>query len=198
MKRKTICKFPSSKGDVPVVYTEGVLEQYFCYYLELDPSVIQYQCQPLGYHYYFDDKKLSYTPDFKVLVDSDNGRVEVYYEIKQRKFIDDDFEVEFQAKRWPVNNAGMDLILVDDHFIMQQPKLSNLKRIYASRRRGLPADKMVSAVKEVFRDNSSLTADNLMKMLNITIGEVYQLIYYKEIIVDFEEEFGPEMTLWGK
>lgn len=63
-KRKSICRFPSVKGDVPVVRTEGVLEKDFCYHLEFDPLVLQYQCQPIGYYYYLNNEKLGYTPDF--------------------------------------------------------------------------------------------------------------------------------------
>ena len=127
LKRKTICRFPSTKGDKSVVLTEGVLEKDFCYYLEFDEDVVEYQSQPLGYYYYMDDGKRGYTPDFKVLVKTLEGIIEIYYEIKERKYLEDDFDAEFEAKQWPLKNVGKELILIDDEFIRQKPRLITSK-----------------------------------------------------------------------
>ncbi|MFT4899036.1 MAG: hypothetical protein ACI9U0_000824 [Flavobacteriales bacterium] len=192
-KRKSICRFPSVKGDVPVVRTEGVLEKDFCYHLEFDPLVIQYQCQPLGYYYYLNNEKLGYTPDFEVEID---GGAETYYEIKERKYIKEGFETEFKAKQQQAKILGKELILVYDDFIRQEPKLTNLKRVYGAKRRGLPSRELVKLIKEVFPKQQSIIAEDLMQYTGLTIGQVYQLIYYKEIIADFDKTFGPEMKLW--
>lgn len=192
-KRKSICRFPSVKGDVPVVRTEGVLEKDFCYHLEFDPLVLQYQCQPLGYFYYLNKEKLGYTPDFEVEID---GGTETYYEIKERKYIKEGFETEFKAKQQQAKILGKELILVYDDFIRQQPKLTNLKRVYGAKRRGRPSRDLVKSIKEAFPKHQSVIAEDLMRHIGITIGQVYQLIYYKEIIADFDKMFGPEMTLW--
>jgi len=192
-KRKSICRFPSVKGDVPVVRTEGVLEKDFCYHLEFDPLVLQYQCQPLGYYYYLNNEKLGYTPDFEVEID---GGTETYYEIKERKYIKEGFETEFKAKQEQAKILGKELILVYDDFIRQQPKLTNLKRVYGAKRRGRPSRDLVKLIKEAFPKQQSIIAEDLMQHIGITIGQVYQLIYYKEIIADFDKMFGPEMTLW--
>ncbi len=192
-KRKSICRFPSVKGDVPVVRTEGVLEKDFCYHLEFDPLVLQYQCQPLAYNYYLNNEKLEYTPDFEVEI---NGGAEIYYEIKERNYIKEGFETEFKAKQQQAKILGKELILVYDDFIRQQPKLTNLKRVYGAKRRGLPSRELVKSIKEVFPKQQSIIAEDLMQYTGITIGQVYQLIYYKEIIADFDKIFGPEMKLW--
>jgi hypothetical protein len=192
-KRKSICRFPSVKGDVPVVRTEGVLEKDFCYHLEFDPLVLQYQCQPLGYYYYLNNEKLGYTPDFEVEID---GGSETYYEIKERKYIKEGFEIEFKAKQQQAKILGKELILVYDDFIRQQPKLTNLKRVYGSKRRGRPSKDLVNSITEAFPKQQSIIAEDLMQNIGITIGQVYQLIYYKEIIADFDKTFGPEMALW--
>lgn len=190
-KRKSICRFPSVKGDVPVVRTEGVLEKDFCYHLEFDPLVLQ--CQPLGYYYYLNNEKLGYTPDFEVEIE---GGAETYYEIKDRKYLDDNFYIEFKAKQEQAKILGKELILVCDDFIRQQPKLTNLKRVYGAKRRGRPSRELVKSIKKAFPKQESIIAEDLMQHIGITIGQVYQLIYYKEIIADFDKMFGPEMTLW--
>jgi hypothetical protein len=192
-KRKSICRFPSVKGDVPVVRTEGVLEKDFCYHLEFDPLVIQYQCQPIGYYYYLKDEKLGYTPDFEVEID---GGSETYYEIKERKYLDDNFDIEFKAKQEQAKILGKELILVCDDFIRQQPKLTNLKRVYGAKRRGKPSGYLSKSVLDIFTDLQSIIAEDLMEKVNITIGQIYQLIYYKVLLADFDKTFGPEMTLW--
>lgn len=198
LKRKTICRFPSTKGDKSVVLTEGVLEKDFCYHLEFDNDVVEYQSQPLGYYYYMEDGKHGYTPDFKVLVNTAEGRSELYYEIKERKYLEEDFEVEFKAKQWPPKNIGKDLILVDDFYIRKQPRLTNLKRVYAAKRRGFPDDVLIKAVTSVFESSEPVTAEILMHLTEISIGQVYQLLYYKIIIADFDKVFEPKMTLWGR
>lgn len=197
LKKKTICKFPSIKGDVPVVLTEGTLEKDFCYYLEFDDNVIEYQCQPLGYYYYMEDGRHSYTPDFKVQVKTDSGIAIVYYEIKERKYLADDFSVEFEAKQWPPQNVGIELILVDDLFIRQQPRLSNLKRVYAAKRREQPEHSLIIKVKEAFHHFESMSAQDLINEADLSIGEIYQLIFFKVLEADFDEPFGPEMILWS-
>jgi len=179
-----------------MVYTEGVLEENFCYYLEMDSSVIEYQCQPLGYCYFYDDQKLGYISDFKVVYQSDEGQIVIYYEDKRRKYIDEEFERELEAKKWSVKNTGSDLILVDDEFIMKQPKLINFKRVYTARRRGKPRPALVKAVASAFSSVVSISATELMESLQISIGEIYQLVHFKILVADFEELFGPHMMLW--
>ena len=114
-----------------MIYTEGGLEENFCYHLEMDSSVVEYQCQPLGYYYFYEDQKLRYTPDFKVVYQSDHGQIVIYYEVKQRKFVDEEFERELEAKRWPAKNAGSDLILVDDEFMkFQDMKIQTIESLF--------------------------------------------------------------------
>lgn len=192
-KRKTICQFPSVKGDVQMVRTEGDLEEDFCYHLEFDPLVIQYQCQPLGYYYYFNNEKLGYTPDFEVII---KGGVDTYYEIKERKYLDENFDAEFKAKQDQAKILGKELILVCDDFIRQQPKLTNFKRVYGAKRRGKPDRELVKWIKQIFVKQESIIAEELMNQVDVTIGQIYQLIYFKVLVANFDEGFGPKMTLW--
>jgi hypothetical protein len=194
-KRKTVCRFPSVKGDVPVVLTEGVIEKDFCYHLELDPLVKLYQCQPLGYYYYLNGEKRSYTPDFEVDID---GGVNTYYEVKELEYLkyDLDFDVEFEAKKQQAKILGKQLILVCDDFIRQEPKFTNTKRVYGAKRRGMPSHDMLNSVIKTFDELQPITAEELMVQVNITIGQIYQLIYYKVLLADFNNTFGPEMLLW--
>jgi hypothetical protein len=197
IKRKTICRFPSVKGDVPVVLTEGTVEKDFCYYLELDPLVKLYQCQPLGYYYYLNGEKRSYTPDFEVDID---GGVNTYYEVKELEYLndDEDFEIEFEAKKKQAEILGKQLILVCDDFIRQQPKLTNIRRVYGAKRRGRPSDEFVNSVVKIIDEHEPITAEELMVQLDMLIGQIYQLIYYKVVLADFDNTFGPEMMLWRR
>jgi hypothetical protein len=194
-KRKTICRFPSIKGDVPVVLTEGTVEKDFCYHLELDPLVKKYQCQPLGYYYYLNGERRSYTPDFEVDID---GGVNTYYEVKELEFLedDDDFPIEFAAQQKQAEILGKQLILVCDDVIRQQPKLSNMRRVYGAKRRGRPRGEFVNSVVKIIDELEPITAEELMAQTHITIGQIYQLIYYNVLLADFDKSFGPEMLLW--
>ncbi|MFT6269585.1 MAG: hypothetical protein ACJAVV_002412 [Alphaproteobacteria bacterium] len=58
MKGKTICRFPSSKPSPETIYTEGVLEKEFCYHLEADDTVVRYESQPVGFHYWIDGERV--------------------------------------------------------------------------------------------------------------------------------------------
>ena len=178
-----------------MVLTEGTVEKDFCYHLELDPLVKKYQCQPLGYYYYLNGERRSYTPDFEVYID---GGVNTYYEVKELEYLedDDDFPIEFAAQQKQAEILGKQLILVCDDVIRQQPKLSNMRRVYGAKRRGRPSHEFVNSVVKIIDALEPITAEELMAKTQMTIGQIYQLIYYNVLLADFDNSFGPEMLLW--
>lgn len=206
-KRKTICKFPATKGDVSPILTEGVLEAAFCYHLEADPAVLKYECQPLGFYYYLDKELHSYnpldkeqhlyTPDFKVWLD--NGDI-VYYEIKEQRYIDKEFkEIFFPAVQKQAKYLGRSLKLITEKFIYADPLFTNLKRMRkANKLRNIPID-VSNQIVEVLKAGKKMNPSELFAQLDheYDLGIIYKLIGEGIIQSDIEVNYlGPEMSLW--
>lgn len=206
-KRKTICKFPATKGDVRPILTEGVLESDFCIHLEADPAVLRYECQPLGYYYYLDKELHSYnpsdkeqhlyTPDFKVYLD--NGDI-AYYEIKDSRYIDKEFEeVFFPAVQKQAKFLGCSLTLVTEEFIYSEPLFTNLKRMRkANKLRTIPID-ISNQLVEVLKASEKMSPLDLFSQADheYDLGILYKLISEGVIHSDMEVNyFGPEMLVW--
>ncbi len=127
LKTKNLTSFPSKKLRKAIL-TECPLEADFCYFLEFDNAVCDYEAQPLGIKYRFGQAMCVYTPDF--LVDAQDG--EKYYEVKEKKYLenDEEFEARFEACQRASENLGRKLVLVTDEEIRRQPLFSNLKQLY--------------------------------------------------------------------
>jgi hypothetical protein len=206
-KRKTICKFPASKGDVSPILTEGVLEADFCYHLEADPAVLKYECQPLGYYYYLDkelhirnplDKEQHlYTPDFKVWLD--NGNI-VYYEIKDRRYIDKEFEeVFFPAVQKQANFLGRSLTLITEEFIYSEPLFTNLKRMRKAKMLRIVPPNVSTQLVEILKSSEPMKPLELFEQSDYEydLGILYKLIGDGLINANLEASyFGPEMSVW--
>lgn len=196
-KRKTICKFPASKGDVSPVLTEGILEADFCYHLEADPAVIKYECQPLGYFYYLDKEKHLYTPDFKVWLD--NGDI-VYYEIKESKYITKEFnELFFPAVEQQAKNLERPLTLITEKFIHAEPLFTNLKRMRKSQVLRHVSNDIISHLVETLKNTKKTNPIDLFDQSDYQydLGVLYKLIGDGVINANLESEYlGPEMSIW--
>lgn len=69
MKGKTICRFPSREPTPRTIYIEGVLERDYCYHLEANENVVEYESQPIGFYYWIGLERHIYTPDFLGAID---------------------------------------------------------------------------------------------------------------------------------
>jgi hypothetical protein len=196
-KRKTICKFPASKGDVSPVLTEGILEADYCYHLEADQAVLKYECQPHGYYYYLDNEQHLYTPDFKVWLD--NGNI-VYYEVKERRYIDKIFERDFfPAVQKQAGLLGRSLELVTEEFIYSEPLFTNLKRMRKAKMlRNVPLD-VSNQLVEILKTTQKMSPLELFSQseCEYDLGILYKLIGEGIIHTNIEANyFGPEMSVW--
>lgn len=66
---KNLYKFPSQKNN-SIFTVESTLEHNACFHLEYSFNVKSFAAQPEGFYYDYNDKSLSYTPDFLVRLDS--------------------------------------------------------------------------------------------------------------------------------
>lgn len=83
--RRVIYKFPSVKNRRQMVVEEW-LEMRFCYFLEYDPSVLCYQCQPEQFSVFFGDKEHKYGPDFRVFF-KEEGQRQLFVEAKPTRWM---------------------------------------------------------------------------------------------------------------
>ena len=95
---KSIGVFPKKKLANPEsLLVEGSLETEYCYHFEFDTSVVEYESQPIGFHYYDEDKRRFYTPDF--LITYADGHQE-YVEIKYFEDIETNNEFNQDFPLW--------------------------------------------------------------------------------------------------
>ena len=198
---KSIGVFPKKKqSNQGSLLVEGSLETEYCYHLEFDQSVIEYESQPLGFHYYCQNKRRFYTPDF--LVTYVDGH-QVYVEIKYSEDIEGnaDFQRDFPLWQKQAEALGIPLVKITDDFIRKEPFFSNIRHL----RRASIYPKITSQLKllalETIRTNDGeLYASELMELVEISdIGVVYQLIAEEPSLVNLHEDaLGPDVLLkWG-
>lgn len=198
---KSIGAFPKKKHKNPgTLLVEGSLETEYCYHLEFDKNVIEYESQPLGFHYYFDNKRRFYTPDF--LVTYVDGH-QTYVEIKYLEDIEGNanFERDFPLWQNQAEALGIPLVKITDKFIRKEPFFSNIRHL----RRASIYPKLSSQFKlralEIIRMNGGeLYASELMEHTEVSdIGVVYQLIAEELSLVNLHKEaLGPNVLLkWG-
>jgi hypothetical protein len=133
LMNKSVCLFNGCKALKKPIVTESPLERDFCYHLEFDNSVSQYEPQPLGIIYWEpkSQKECQYTPDFKVhYVD---GSIK-YYEIKYRRDVNrsPNFSYTFELAKKEYLSQNSDLILVTDEFIHREYLFENIQLLYRS------------------------------------------------------------------
>ena len=191
MKGKTICRFPSYKPFPHTVYTEGVPEKDFCYHLEADDDVVEFISQPKGFFYWVGSDKHIYTPDFLVHFKSSDSK---YYEIKEARYLDDDFWSIFPIIQKQSLLEGFELELVTDAFIYKDPLYQNLKHLHRARKNGHCSDSFRKVAKFALSNVTVLTIRELLEYAKQpeSIGMVYKLIEQNELCADINNvSLGP-------
>lgn len=198
---KSIGVFPKKKQSNPEsLLVEGNLETEYCYHLEFDTNVIDYESQPLGFHYYSQNKRRFYTPDF--LISFADGHQE-YVEIKYLEDIakDAEFERDFPLWQKQAEELGIPLTLITDEFIRREPLFSNIRHLRRASIFPKISSKLMRHALDTIRVNSGgLNASELMEKIKIeNIGTVYQLISEVPSLVNLDEEaLGSEVLLQWK
>ncbi|WP_019616900.1 TnsA endonuclease N-terminal domain-containing protein [Psychromonas ossibalaenae] len=184
---KSITKFPSIKSDTAPVITESPLEADFCYYLEFDKEVIKYEAQPLGFSYWLNKAKHTYTPDFEVFYVTSS----CYYEIKFEKDIlrDKEFKSRFEIQKKAAQELGKDLFLITDSFILKRYKYENLCLLYKFSKIVLEPEFLLF-IKSYLTNNRELTILELVRQesRNSDFQQIYKLIWDQTLLAEMESE----------
>jgi hypothetical protein len=197
MKGKNICLFPSLKPTPNTIYTEGVIEKDFCYHLEVDNEVIEYESQPLGFYYWMGSERYVYTPDFQVFYKNSSIK---YFEVKELKYLDDDFYEKFPIWQQQSLLLGKTLELVTDEFIYQEPLYTNLKHLSRARKNGICTEEFREIAIFALSNVESLTIRELLKYAKRpnSIGMVYKLIQLGVLKISISDDvLGPDCLLMG-
>lgn len=197
---KSIGVFPKKKHTDQILLVEGSLETEYCYHLEFDQRVTEYESQPIGFHYYCNSKRRFYTPDFLVTY---IGGEQIYVEIKYLEDIEknDEFQRDFPLWQRQAKELGIPLSLITDETIRKEPFFSNIRHLRRASIHPRISGQLKAHALETIRINSgTLNASELMKLIEISdIGIVYQLIAEELSLVNLHEEtLGPDVVLkWG-
>lgn len=124
-RTKNIFKFSSLKMN-RIITVESSLEFLACFHFEYSPDVLSFKSQPKGFYYKFNNKKLPYTPDFKITRKSNNEATLV--EIKPKvKASHPEFIEKFILRIEQSESLGKELILLTEKVLSAEPYISNLK-----------------------------------------------------------------------
>lgn len=188
---KSICTFYGRKGVVSPMYFESPLARDYCYFLEFDKSVLQYESEPIGYTYWnpITQKECEYTPDVKVWFT--NGCV-CYYEIKYKRDVNRnvDFEEIFQLEKNEAQTQGLNLILITDEFIHKRYLFENLVLLYRYINVELQQE-YVSSIKHYLQENKKVVLHNLVDITLdsfLPIQQLYKLIWLQHIVAPLHSE----------
>lgn len=197
MKGKSICRFPSLKPIPNTIYTEGVIEKDFCYHLEVDDEIIEYESQPLGYFYWIGSIRHIYTPDFQVLYKDSSIK---YFEVKELKYLDDEFYEIFEILQKQALLLNKTLELVTDKYIYQEPLYTNLKHLSRARKNGSCTNGFRDLALFALSSVESLTIRELLEYADEPngIGMVYKLIQLNVLKANIHDDLlGPDCLLTG-
>jgi len=182
LKSQSITLFPSKKMSSTVL-TECPLEANFCYYLEFDDAIEQYESQPLGFYYSLDHKQYSFTPDFECFC----GHHYVYYEIqsntqaiKAKKSTE--FKRHFDSAQNQAIKLGKDLILIKENWIKRSPHFQNIMQLYRCMQVQYSYD-FFKRIKNKLEKDAVLTIGELIDE-HIELPWIYKLIAEKILIFE--------------
>ena len=180
---KSITKFPSTKSDDSPTITESPLEADFCYHLEFDKEVIQYEAQPLSFEYWYDDAIHSYTADFEVFYEG----CSCYYEIKFENDIlrDKDFYLKLVAQKKAAIELGKDLLLITDKFILRPNRYENLCLLYKHSKADIQTDYLLLVAERLKREGGLIISE-LLRADNYSADfqQIYKYIWDQTLIAD--------------
>jgi len=194
---KNLYKFASQKMDT-VFTVESSREFDACFHLEYDPKIIQFEAQPIGYKYQFEDKTLPYTPDFKMI---DVNNVETFVEVKPLcETSDIDFKARLKQKQAAALELGTSLVLITEKQIRVNPVLNNLKLLhrYSGFQEFSPLQlKLLTLVCST----GSLTVLQISELLYLSLSElmvsIIGLISHGALLTNLSEnDFGMQSKVW--
>ncbi len=184
---KSITKFPSTKSDDSPTITESPLEADFCYHLEFDKEVIQYEAQPLCFEYWYDGAIHSYTADFEVFYEG----CSCYYEIKFENDIlrDKDFYLKLAAQKKAAIELGKDLLLITDEFILKSNRYENLCLLYKHSKADIHTDYLLLVAKKLKHEGELMLSDLLrVDTFSEDFQQIYKHIWDQTLLTDLETE----------
>lgn len=170
---KSVNVFKGIKSTDNVTHTESPLEADFCYHLEFDHNVVEYQAQPDGFYYHYEGKRRRYFPDFWVKYQ--NGTTS-YFEVKYQEDVDRvaGFNEWFSAVESTTRRHGIGFFLITEDFIRQFPIYENLVNLWSSITTELDSSVLLKIISK-FKNNSQISIADLID--NKTSSTEFELVH---------------------
>lgn len=168
-KKRRVYRLVSHKSHFSAE-VEYSIERSAFYRLEYDPSIVSFVPQPLGFHYLFNGKKRTYTPDF--LVVNDDG-TETYWEVKPyEETLKEVFVEEFQAKKLAAREMGRDLSLITERQTKIPNLQDNLQLIHYYIRIKAKTTILQEQVYQIVCTHEPITVMAVSEMLSVPVSDI--------------------------
>lgn len=153
---------------------ESSLEFDACFHHEYNDCIEMFGSQPEGFYYYFEGKRLPYTPD--TIVHFIDGTVKFHEYKPYSKTFDPIFRAKFLAKKAAAQSLGADLILVTERQIRVNPILNNLKILHRySGVYGL-SDIQVELLN-LIKKTGKISVNDVAAKQSLALGEIRSHLY---------------------
>ncbi|MBW0298743.1 hypothetical protein B4P00_21475 [Shewanella xiamenensis] len=185
---KNVFKFASAKVSETIM-CESSLEFDACFHHEYNDCIEMFGSQPEGFYYYFEGKRLPYTPDS--IVHFIDGTVKFHEYKPYSKTFDPTFRAKFVAKKAAAQSLGADLILITERQIRVNPILNNLKILHRySGVYGL--NEIQIELLKLIKKTGKISVNDVAAKQSLTLGEtrshLYSLIHKGLIKVNLKQD----------
>ncbi|QUE31240.1 TnsA endonuclease N-terminal domain-containing protein [Francisella philomiragia] len=205
--------YSSVSGNYPfrlekTICFESTLERDFITLMEFNPLVLDLTEQPITFEYKnFNNRKASYTPDFKVDFSADTSLPSSYIvEVKPRKFIKsnwDKLREKFKLATKYARENGYTFKIYDEGKIRSQ-YLDNIKLINSRKYIEYPLEEEIR-ILEHLSASGHLPIDEILEYLYVTreqkgiaLGHILSLIAKHQISCNMNLPINRNTIIWSK
>jgi hypothetical protein len=185
-------KFPSRKNG-RMVHHEGLLELEAIYLFETSPRIVRYREQPKTIHYPDGARLRRYTPDFELVLSTDEI---VFIEVKPVSSLKhDDVRHKLDCVTEYMRRSETAFVILTDQVIRQEPRLSNLRWIYHRAQRIQPSlDAMTVAVNKI-RNRFPVSLAAAIAFINVGGVDTYSLLLAGHLRCSLDQPISQETLI---
>ncbi|MEX3639193.1 TnsA endonuclease N-terminal domain-containing protein [Paraburkholderia sp. BR14320] len=166
-------KFPSRKNG-RMVHHEGLLELDAIYLFEMSSRIASYREQPITFCYPDGARLRRYTPDFELTLTAGEN---VLVEVKSKFGLEhDEVRHKLYCVAQHLHRSVKEFVVLDDGTLRQEPRQSNLRRIYHQAPRVPPSTGACQAALERFRHHFPMSIASGVHLLGERCIDPFSLL----------------------
>lgn len=185
-------KFPSRKNG-RMVHHEGLLELDAIYLFEASPRIVRYREQPPTICYPDGHRLRRYTPDFELVLQT--GEL-IWVEVKPtRSLQSEEVRHKLDCVAAHMRRSAMPFLILTDIAIRQEPRLSNIRRLYHHAARVPPTLAAVKVAVERYCDCFPMSLTKATALFSECGLDPFSVLLAGQAQCSLEHPISPETQL---